>query len=482
MKLSHKILFILALCTLHLYSDCVIELKISGSPYFTEKIISDAVLTGKNTGVDKTIERVLDFYVSRSFPFAAVTVDSVMHQEEKDILFLNIDSGDYVVIGDIGFKGAKITKKKVLMRQSRMKTGERFDERTAVQGLLWLYKSGLFIKKPEREFFRHDKKYGINYILSEKKYNELMLLGGYSSEDEKDNLSVTAEIRMDNIFGTMRKASILWDRSSDLYENLKLKYSEPFFFSADISTEIKYTQKFRKDLSLTRSYSAMQSYSFDPSSELNYGYSGQSVYPDSSYSGNTGRITSDRYSAGLKYSTIYNRQTIPRDKGFGTEIMFTSVNISIEDSVSISGVEIFAGLDYVFSPFKQIFAEISPSYNHIIFKEEIPDFNRIFFGGAGSLRGYREDFFQSDILIKWSFDFIFVTDSRDLAFRIFYDAGYYNSSRHNIERAGDLSFVSGTGGGMTFEGNSGYIELTAGIPLDRDIGDSVLHVKYSVRF
>jgi outer membrane protein assembly factor BamA len=467
---------------MHLYSDCNIDLRLSGTPYFTEKIITDAVITEECESIEETIDNILDFYIGRSFPFVTVRLDSVRYDEEKDILFLNINSGDYVVIGEIGFKGAEVTKKKVLIRQSRMKTGERFDERTADLGLLWLYKSGLFRKRPEREFFRYDNIYGINYIISEKKYNEIMLLGGYSSDDKEDNISVTAEIRMDNIFGTMRKASILWDRSSDIYENLKLGYFEPFLFTADISTELKYSQKYKKYLSLTRSYSVMQSYSFDPSSSMNYGFSGQTVYPDSLYTGSGKRIISNKYSAGLKYSTIYHRQTIPQDPGFGTEIMLSSVEIDIEDSLSVRGAEIFAGTDYLINPYKQIFTNISGHYNQIVFKDEIPDFNRIYFGGAGSLRGYREDFFQSDIFIKGSLDVFFVTGKKDLAFRIFYDACYYNPSRQNVEKFKDLSFLSGMGGGIIFEGNSGYIELTAGIPLDQDVSESVLHVKYSVRF
>ena len=115
-------------------------------------------------------------------------------------------------------------------------------------------------------------------------------------------------------------------------------------------------------------------------------------------------------------------------------------------------------------------------------REDIPGLNRLYFGGAGSLRGYREDFFKSDILIKASADLFYVTGKNDLAFRLFYDACYYNPSRQNISKIDDLNFLSAAGAGIIFEGRSGYIGLTAGVPLDRSVGESVLHVKYSVRF
>ncbi|MBN2856948.1 MAG: hypothetical protein JXN63_00965, partial [Candidatus Delongbacteria bacterium] len=459
MKSCHKIILFLFFYSVQLYSDCNVDLKISGSPYFTEKIISEAVLTEECATVTEVLDGILDFYVGRSFPFAKVTVDSVLRDEYKNILHLNINSGDYVIVNNIGFMGAEATKEEVLLRQSRMTKGKRFDEKSVEQGVQWLYKSGLFRKKPEWDIFREGAGYSINYALTEKKYNEIMLMGGYSSDDNNDDFSVTAEIKLSNVFGTMRKASLIWDRSSDIYENLSLDYFEPFFFISNISSRLKYSQKYKKNLSLTRSYSAMQSYGFDPSSSLNYGFSGQTVYPDSIYTGSSKRIISNKYSAGLKYSTIYDRQTIPQDTGFEIEVMLSSVEIDIKDSLGISGAEIFAGTDYLFSPYNQIFTNISGQYNQIIFNDEIPDFNRIYFGGAASLRGYREDFFQSDILIKGSLDVFFVTAKKDLAFRIFYDAGYYNPGRQNAAKLKDLYFLSGTGGGIVFEGNSGYIEL-----------------------
>jgi outer membrane protein assembly factor BamA len=358
----------------------------------------------------------------------------------------------------------------------------KFSEETVSHASYWLYKSGLFTKRPEWEIFKDVSGYGLNYKISEKKYNELLFLGGYSSSGAESDYSVLAQIKLGNIFGSMRRAAVLWDRSGGAYEKLRLSYREPFILSFPLSTEIEFSQAYRKHLSLTRRLKAAQSYELDLNYSLNYGWSGEKVYPDSLYSGRLNEIVTKKYYAGMEYSTIHDRNPIPEHSGWRMHGLLSSVEIDIKDSTDSNGLEAFSEIELIHALRENVILNAKLSYNQVFFKNDIPDFNRIDFGGALSFRGYREDFFASDIYLKQSADLFFVAGTKDIAFNVFSDFCQYNEGEGNIQKPSGLTFLRSYGGGIIYESGFGQMQILLGIPEKEGFIQSVVHVKYSVRF
>ncbi|MBU4485681.1 MAG: BamA/TamA family outer membrane protein, partial [Candidatus Delongbacteria bacterium] len=411
-----------------------------------------------------------------------IKIDSLNQSSFPALLCFNIESGNYVKYNRIDFKGNKISKSEILIRQSHLQLKDKFNEKELSEARNWLYKTQLFRKKPEFEIFRSNNQFGILFSVEEKKYISLMVLGGYSSNNKSENYSGLAEIKTANLFGTMRKAELLWERIGDEKEKLRLKYREPFMFNIPIASDLSFYQNYKKGIYLSRAYGFEEVYDIDPRSSIKFGIRRENIYTDSLYLGLDKDITTDRYSGGIKYSTLYNKESIPKSTGYEIEWEIASLSVDIEDSLKLNGLEILFSAGILFKPADKIYFSIKTGYNQVLFADDMPEFNKIYFGGSGSFRGYREEFFLSDILLKQSIDFYFVPSSEDIAFNLFFENGQYNEYHSNIQKIDRLTDLWSYGGGIIFEGRLGEIEVTIGVPGREGFAESMVHVSYSMTF
>ncbi len=478
MKYSHRpILIIFAFFTI-----CTAETAyyFSGGKYFTDQILTDAIDT--TISVEDNISRILDLYVEKGFPFATVKVDSVLTGIEGGAVYLKINSGSYVRIDEILFEGAVKTAKSSMLTLSGLKKGEKFSEKKSAEASEWLYRSGLFLYRPGFDIFRSAwNKFGLSYKVAEKKYNEIIFLGGYSSGSEGSVLSFLSVFNSDNLFGTMRRISFLWERTKDYSEKFDLKYTEPFLFGMHLSTTAEFRQDFRNDLYLKRSVYAGQKYEFDPEAGVKYGFLKEFFYPDTLAVTDRNDAVTTKYHAGVEYSVKSGEYPVEGDGGFSLSADVASVNISVKDSADMNGFQIKLNPGYIIEFTKRIFIGTGINYEQAVFTGRIPDFGKISFGGAGSFRGYREDMFLSDIEILNSWNVFFVPE-RGIAFRLFGDLCAYNPSAENIEKISGLDVLYSYGAGMIYITDSGEISLTVAVPHSEGFGDSVIHAKYSFRF
>ncbi|MFO7810026.1 MAG: POTRA domain-containing protein [Candidatus Delongbacteria bacterium] len=473
---------IIMLCGFMLLASENIDIEISNNPYFSKKILMQEISGKKIAGHRDLVDNILSFYVDKSFPFAVVKIDSIKTDDDMTTYFLNIDAKDYVKIRNITFSGNELTKDRPLRLISGLTAGQRFDEGRLLNAKSRLYRTGLFKKIPETKLYRDGKGHSINFLLSEKKYNEILLLGGYSSLNAEKVFSGLVRIETDNLFGTMRKAFLRWNRSGDVSEKFEFYYKEPFFFKYLISSEFEFVQNYFERLYLSRSVKFSQNFELDPKSFITYGYSKKIFYPDSLYSKMSREITERRYFGGMEFSTLVNNRYIPQDKGFLLDIEFSSLNIAFQDSSKIDGINIKAKAELISLFGKSLILNPSILYEQILIKQKLPEFSRMYFGGADSFRGYREDLFRTDLLLIQSVDIFFLTDQEGTAFNLFTDICQYNAKNSNADKLKDLSGLRSYGGGITFEKDNGSIQITVAVPEKEGFGSAVMHAKYSVKF
>ncbi len=483
------IIIIVTFMFLPSYAADSLKIHYSGSPYFTDDILSSEIkelVSSQNKEpaniVPHIMNRLLDFYSDKGFPLAVIKTDSMKTSEKILDIYLNIESGGYVRVDKVEFRGNKITHSDALLRQSQIELRSRFSETELKNACSMIYKTGLFKDRPDFSIFKSGNEHGILINVDEKRYLSIMLMAGYSAGDTEDNFSGLAKIRADNIFGTLRKAEIIWERNGGESENINLKYREPFIFSYHIASRFKFDQKFRKDYFLSREYGFEEEFDIDTRSSVRGGMSRKTVYPDSLYIGSENDIVTDRYTGGMNYSTEDIYEAIPRSAGFFVDGEIAALNIDIKDSVGLKGIEVSLSGAAVKKISRSYFVKFSARYDHVIFDEEIPEFNRIYFGGASSLRGYREEFFRTDVFIKQSAEIYFVPDRDELAFSMFFDNAFYNRNSMNIQKIRGLSTLSSYGGGLIVKFRTGEVSAMIGIPADAVFSESMIHVRYSVKF
>jgi|GEM_PF-1271576 len=489
MKFYLKTIIIITIMFTPSYASDSLKIHYSGSPYFTDEILNSEIeetvsyqIKDPVILVPHIMNRLLDFYSDKGFPLAVIKTDSLKMSERRLEIYLNIESGSYVRLDKVEFRGNIITHSDALLRQSQIELRSRFSETELKNACRMIYKTGLFKNIPDFSIFKTGSEHGVLISVAEKRYLSIMLMAGYSAGDKEDNFSGIAQIRAENIVGTLRKAEIIWERNGGESENLNLMYREPFIFSYLIASRFTFDQKFRKDYFLSREYGFEEEFDIDTRSSVRGGISRKTVYPDSLYNGSENDIITDRYTGGMNYSTEDIYEAIPRSAGFFVDGLIAALNIDIKDSVVLKGIEVTLSGAAVKKISRSYFVKFSARYDHVIFDEEIPEFNRIYFGGASSLRGYREEFFRTDVFIKQSAEIYFVPDQEELAFSMFFDNAFYNRNSMNIQKIRGLSTLSSYGGGLTVKFRTGEVSAMIGIPADAVFSESMIHVRYSAEF
>ncbi|MGD9706175.1 MAG: hypothetical protein AB7V07_00715 [Candidatus Delongbacteria bacterium] len=482
MKFSVKLFFLLLTLISASFASDPVNYIFSGEKYFTEDILLSEI--DPALSAEQNIEVLLDLYVNKGFPFASVKVDSLHNYEGVKSIFLSVNAGNYVRTDDIIFSGADVTSKESLKKLTGLKSGERFSERSVLRAADWIYSSRLFVKRPDFSIVSLPSgNFGVKFCVTEKKYNEIMFIGGYHSSDkEGSTYSVNSVLNADNLFGTMRKLRILWEREGEDAEKLRLYYKEPFLAGIRLSTEVEYGQVFRKELYLKRSFMISQKYSYDPLSGITYGIEKEYFFSEIPEITGEGETVVTRYSTGIEYGDTDNGILIPEDTGLSFSAGLSSVNIEKPGMSDRNGIEIIISPDMNIKFTKNIFLGISSEYDHMIFDESVPEYARITFGGADSFRGYREDAFISDIYILNTADLYLVENSGSVAIDIFTDVCSYNGKNDNIDKIRDLETLLSFGIGIIYATQSGQISLHAAIPQSEGFSEAVVHAMYSFRF
>lgn len=481
MKYSGKALIILlTIFSLSSGSDKV-EFRFSGEKYFTEEILLSVI--EKDISAEHNIERLIDHYADKGFPFVSVKVDSIKLSNQSRTVFVTIDSGDYVRIDDIIFKGAAVTSKKSLTKLTGIRPGEKFSETRIREASDWLYSSELFEKRPDFEIISTQSgRYGVRFGLTEKKYNEIMFLGGFNSEDGGSTLTVHSVLNAGNLFGTMRKFRLFWEREGENSEKLRFYYREPFLAGIRLSTEAEYGQIFKKEAYLKRSFWIGQKFTYNPGSGIIYGIEREYFYSDTLKTEDSPETVITSYGTGIEYNTSNEKNMIPEEGGPSIRVNISSVNIDKRGMPDQNGIELLFSADNNIIMTRNLILRVSVKYDQMIFDDDLPDYARLVFGGADSFRGYREDTFISDIYILNSADFYITDNLHSAAIDIFADICSYNQGSGKINKINELESLISYGAGIVYRTGSGQISVHAAVPQSEGFSETVVHARYSFRF
>ncbi len=481
MKYSDKVLVILlTLFSVSSGSDKV-DFKFSGEKYFTEEILLSVI--EKDRSAEHNIEGLIDHYTDKGFPFVSVKIDSIKLFDHGRTVFVTINSGDYVRIDDVIFNGAAVTSKESLTKLTGIRQGEKFSETRIKEASGWLYGSELFEKRPGFEIISTGSgRYGVSFGLLEKKYNEIMFLGGFNSEEGGSTFTVHSVLNAGNLFGTMRKFRLLWEREGESSEKLKFYYREPFMAGIRLSTEAEYGQVFKKESYLKRNFRIGQKYTYDPGSGIIYGIEKEYFYSDTLKTEDSPEAVITSYSTGMEYNTSNENNMIPQEGGSSIRANVSTVNIDKRGVPDQNGIELLFSADNNIIMTRNLLLRMSVKYDQMIFDDDLPDYARLVFGGADSFRGYREDTFISDIYILNSADFYITDNIRSAAIDIFADVCSYNQGSGMIKKINELESLISYGVGIIYRTSSGQISLHAAVPQNEGFSETVVHARYSFRF
>lgn len=186
---------------------------------------------------EQDIDNLLSRYEQHGFPFAHCTIHhiDIHHGDEQDSLdiVLAITEGPQITIDEIRVEGNKETDPAVVVRETRILSGELFNPQKVDAIKPRLKRLNIFSEVAEPELYVRNDTSGILIKVQEGTTNTFDGVLGYipaSTSDEAGYLTGLVSITMRNLFGTGRKLSFRWTREDRFSQELAVRYLEPWVF------------------------------------------------------------------------------------------------------------------------------------------------------------------------------------------------------------------------------------------------------------
>ena len=438
--------------------------------------------------INYQLEKLMDDYHRAGYTAARI-LDVAM--TESGVLHIVIDEG---VIESITVKGNKKTKDYVILREMRFKPGDPFNVNEARRSIQRLNNLGYLLSSDMRlKPGKDPRKLNVEVEVLE---DASLTVGAGVGYSESERLFGTVTVKDINLNGTGDAASLQWEVGSKSKSNYYLSYTHPWLDKKETTLTVaayghtheyteydrhayeigRYDKKSngqeitlsRADGEYSRNYLKLKRRN-DKYVDPIHGYSPQ--YYEESYNERyyqdfgTYTTASQRrkQNFGETRSITFSRITDKRDNvffprtgnmttfsieqaGFGGDFNFTKLGAEhrfyIPQGPNVFAVDLMAGHAWGDLPLSQRFA----------------------LGGA-SLRGYEEDQFMGNSLLKGTLEYR-VPISKKVTVLAFADAGYAWDKRD--EKRFDLSKTKvGYGAGLRFNTPLGPVKLDYGFGQDR---------------
>lgn len=383
------------------------------------------------------MQSVLEDFARRGYPLASFVLDSVNTREiapnekREAVLHFNLSTGPLVRIDSIIVRGNKTTKPHVLLRELPVRMGDLFnlDEVQSIpEKLLRLG----FIRSVDPPELRVNQAghYVLEVNVTEGNSNSLNGVAGYNPAVGNQNGFLTGliDVQLGNLFGTGRQANVHWEKRGPETQELGLRYREPWVRGYPLHLSGGFQQLLQDTLYVERK--------FDLSAEAPIGnrlavlasFMRESVVPDSlsalRFNLPASNITS--VSAGLRFDSrdeLFN----PSRGFFYSTTLATGRKRVQSDSATKSFSHKLVTLDMQWlipTKWPQVLSVAFHGRQVTSGEPVVSITDQIRFGGATTLRGYREEQFRGSRVAWSNIEYRYLLSRYSRAF-LFFDAGYY---------------------------------------------------------
>jgi outer membrane protein assembly factor BamA len=199
------------------------DIELVGNHYITSETIL-AILTPTFLNEIPTILRaIIDYYGSQGFLFAKASVDSVFYKNEKTVLQILIEEGNYCRFEDYIFRGNKVTKESTLLQMTQL---DRI--KTITPDVLLMAEENVR-KKPyisQAEIIPLNHKTALIEIKENNMTFFSAMVGFDNREKQEKRLNGYFHLEFLNLYGTDRALAFHWQKLSVERTTIELSYHE----------------------------------------------------------------------------------------------------------------------------------------------------------------------------------------------------------------------------------------------------------------
>jgi outer membrane protein assembly factor BamA len=419
------------------------------------------------------------------FELEALTLDSLDNSRDGLGVRLRTVPGPNLILREIQLAGNLVTKPGVILREIRIKPGERYSQQKVARIYSRLMKLGYFktVEEPVL-FYTAGDEGGLLLRVEEGQSSRFDGVLGYTpgSGNDKGYFTGLVDISLGNLLGTGRMLRAHWQKRDQKTQDISLYYREPWLagwplhVGTGFSQLIQDTTYVQRDLSLDLAVPLLENLTI--LTQL----SRTDIVPDSVGSYLLGLLRSSTFNAaiGLEYDSrddrINPRQGVfyatsyqsGRKKNIGPEELLTSSVKRKADNKRIS-----LDLEFYTQLFKRQILAWALHGRQISSSEAlIPVTDQYRMGGARTLRGFREDQFRGSSVAWTTLEYRYWLGRRSRTF-LFADYGYYSAE---MEAGRNQAFMLGYGFGFRLETGLGVMSLDYGLGEGDDLFSGKVHV------
>ncbi|MBM3325337.1 MAG: hypothetical protein FJY66_06680, partial [Calditrichaeota bacterium] len=407
------------------------------------------------------IEAILNDLSNRGFPFARVSILDIVPRAgdtpEVDVI-LRIQRGPQTRVNFLEFTGNRLTKPRVLERQTRLRLGSLYSETAAIRARRHLRKLPFLssVKTPEIVFDKEGQT-GLAFHVTESPSTRIDFVAGYlpgRGEGQEGTFTGLVDLTLLNLAGTGRRAQVHWDRPNRSVQTIRLGYEEPWVAGLPLVLGAGFEQRIEDTLYVKRAASLRATAMLTEVVEVWGTARYDEVIPDSISRAALGILST--HTSGVEIGLLWDTRDWPRNPRSGA--MFSTLAglawRRASDGIPKENENHYqhnsAGVD------AEIAVEIFPRWvgdvaihGRMLESDEpeipLPDLFRL--GGARSLRGYREEQFLGS-RIGWTNLELRYWLGPSSRFFAFVDGGAYFRQRmegENRVRLQDFKVGSGIG-------------------------------------
>jgi outer membrane protein assembly factor BamA len=386
---------------------------------------------------------------------------------------LSVSQGDSVRLASIGATGNTLTRSSVILRETRLKTGDLFRRRSMEEATDWLRRTGFFASVLEPRVFFTPKGADVVFPVEEGNTSSFDGVLGYTpaaKNMERGYFTGRMQFSFKNLFGTGRFLDAYWEKKDRLSQAMRFGYEEPWILRQPLHLGIRFQQEIRDTTYVEREWRLMVRY--NPWKVFSLGVqSGQrTVIPDSLGSILYGleQTRTNFVSIWLDYNTFDDMLNPRRGVRYYTEVRTGRRRDASPDSLNVSGIrrwvktraiQMDAELAWNLTGWQVLFLglhgrEVKSDDPYLPLSEQIR------FGGSRSVRGYEEDFFHASLAAWINMEYRYLIGKKSRIF-LFLDNAFFQR-REKVEGL-VREIKTGYGFGLRLETRLGLMGIDYGL-------------------
>ncbi|MCZ7557723.1 MAG: BamA/TamA family outer membrane protein [Bacteroidia bacterium] len=468
----------------------VCELLFSGGTAVSGAELAEACDSKENALFSEAVfaadmERILDLYEQRGYPFASLHLAAFDVTERDDLacahIRVTIEEGELFVISEITVEGNALTKTQVILRETRLETGSIFDPEKLSDARRSLERLRFFSSVADPQLYVRDGRGGVLLRVAEGSTNLFDGVIGYQPprrDGEEGYLTGLVNVSFRNIFGTGRRMDARWERTTQSISELEIRYLEPWLLGLPLNIQAGLFQRQQDSSYVRRSVDASVTLLAGRDVQLTARGIRTDVIP-SEFSTIMGLTSSTTWSGGAQLlidtrDDVYNpRSGIQLRNSWNGGTKTRTITATSERTTHfVQRIELDAAAYRELLP--RVVAAVSLHGRELRGGAlDLSDLYRL--GGAASLRGYREEQFTGTRLGWINAEMRYSLGRRSFAFS-FYDIGYMFQSADPEQGREETSLSRGGYGlGLRLETGLGIMSVSYALGYGDALGDGKIH-------